>query len=140
MIVYSYILINRLIIFPNQENGTLFVPIEPLNGHSHHSGTCEITPGCSYLIEVGSDNSESKLNYKVPGKFSKTLQFVYLNNVCTNGLNTDCVGKICSCQHAMGLPNVKTKAKVDSQMMLISWEINGSYSIPSDIKVYIIVK
>lgn len=39
----------------------------------------------------------------------------------------------------MGLPVVNSSAKIYSQMMTIDWEIGGNYTVPSDIKIYIVV-
>ncbi|XP_037037889.1 vascular endothelial growth factor receptor 1 isoform X2 [Bradysia coprophila] len=97
-------------------NATLFVPTKPTNPETSHP-QCRIDPGCNYTITIEDGELESKVNYTVP----------------------DRVGSVYSCQHELDLPAVNSSAVIDSEWMTIRWQINGNYSIPSDISVYIVV-
>ncbi|KAG4068191.1 hypothetical protein HA402_008832 [Bradysia odoriphaga] len=101
-------------------NATLFVPTRPTNPETSHY-QCQIVPGCNYTItieDVENDEMKRKVTYTVP----------------------DRVGNVYSCQHEQELPDANSTAIIDSQLMTIRWQINGNYSIPSDISVYIVVR
>lgn len=96
---------------------------------------CSIRPNCSYNVTVESaDRTVQKtIELLVPG----TLHAEIVTFTLTHRVEffTDCVGKICSCKHAITLPPVSLNATLEDNRLKLSWNISNLVSNNETVKL-----